>query len=475
MAGFRLEAEAGRIARAQVLEKERQVNIARNKALLQPLIDGYNAEKERWRQEDAEIKQRAAEKKKNSAGQKRKTVEGAAPAPPRKSRRLANGGSSSTAGQDENMPPTPPVVDPPTILPVGATSTNESAFQPAGSIPANEPVTPPVVITPANPPPSAKPPTPPAVPGGAAPVDDPLTPPPPTPPAVAEGASMPLKQPMLAAGTANVSAKAPTLPVVAESASPPLTPPVLAAGAADASAKPPMPPAVAEGASPPLTLPVLAAGAADASAKEFTPAVAEGAAPSSNESLISTAAAIAKKKKGGRAAIPTWADLRGAVAAPPFDFGPEALAWLQESMRVLSHVENKFGFDENPQTGVGGEDRPAEVFRWIKSGRGIRQKGPYDAGITNLRDEVEITSGKAGGGHSVDCDWDLFWFPGQNGCISIVASLYFWGSSRSALGGEGGWEDENREEWERAVADVVWILEGLEQAIPTPKKKRVRT
>ncbi|KAJ6578759.1 hypothetical protein DFH09DRAFT_1077682 [Mycena vulgaris] len=48
-------------------------------------------------------------------------------------------------------------------------------------------------------------------------------------------------------------------------------------------------------------------------------------------------------------------------------------------------------------------------------------------------------------------DWDSLMFPGQNGCLSIVASLT---------------------RWERAVQDVGWMVEGLELAIPAPKGRK---
>jgi hypothetical protein len=182
--------------------------------------------------------------------------------------------------------------------------------------------------------------------------------------------------------------------------------------------------------------------------------------------------------------------------------------WLRETVRVLSQmelgchywslletvirVEHRFGFAENPHTGVGGEGRPTEIHAWIKSGRGIRQKGWYDAGVTNLADYVRRwwswwdslqpswrkrradNKWEISGEYMENCDWDSLWFPGQNGCIGIVAGLYFWGCSRNALGGDDEWTGANREDWEMAVKDVVWMIEGLEQALLAPKKRKGR-
>ncbi|KAJ7678287.1 hypothetical protein DFH06DRAFT_975670, partial [Mycena polygramma] len=182
--------------------------------------------------------------------------------------------------------------------------------------------------------------------------------------------------------------------------------------------------------------------------------------------------------------------------------------WLRESVRVLSHVdlgchyrslvealirvEDKFGYDKNPQTGVSSDDRPVEVQHWIRAGRGIKLKSPYNARIKDLGEyggrwwtwwdslQPEWRKRRAdkvweiSNGYSKEWEWDPFWFPGQNGCLCIVASLYFWGSSSLALGGTGVWDETNRKSWERAVGDAAWILEGLEQALPPRKRKRVR-
>lgn len=82
--------------------------------------------------------------------------------------------------------------------------------------------------------------------------------------------------------------------------------------------------------------------------------------------------------------------------------------------------------------------------------------------------------GQWGTGVPYGDDFEALWFPGQNGCISLVAGLYFWGMSRQAMGSMGGsgWDGVNRMKWERAVQDVVWMLEGLEAALPEAKGKK---
>jgi hypothetical protein len=46
--------------------------------------------------------------------------------------------------------------------------------------------------------------------------------------------------------------------------------------------------------------------------------------------------------------------------------------------------------------------------------------------------------------------------PSQNGVLSVVASLYWWGKKVQIAG-----EDDDCESWVEAVADVEWMLHGL--------------
>ncbi|KAJ7034650.1 hypothetical protein C8F04DRAFT_932620, partial [Mycena alexandri] len=53
-------------------------------------------------------------------------------------------------------------------------------------------------------------------------------------------------------------------------------------------------------------------------------------------------------------------------------------------------------------------------------------------------------------------NWHPLRVPGQNGVLSIVASLYWWG-----LKNQAEVERENEESWAEAVADVKWMLQGM--------------
>jgi hypothetical protein len=51
-------------------------------------------------------------------------------------------------------------------------------------------------------------------------------------------------------------------------------------------------------------------------------------------------------------------------------------------------------------------------------------------------------------------EWGPLYHWGQNGVLSIVASLYFWGRAVHE-------KPELRASWDAAVGDVVWVLEGM--------------
>ncbi|KAJ7149899.1 hypothetical protein C8R43DRAFT_1128380 [Mycena crocata] len=164
----------------------------------------------------------------------------------------------------------------------------------------------------------------------------------------------------------------------------------------------------------------------------------------------------------------------------------------QTHPRGFEKTSHRFGFTDNPRTGITRAARPDEVSHWIGVGRGLRQKGPYDAEVKNLESYAKRWQAwwdslqpdwrtRADNGlwsrpeeYGDKWDWDALWFPGQNGCVSIVASLYFWGTAKAALGGDGVWAGENRLRWEESVTDVLWMMEGLEHALPAPKKTRGR-
>ncbi|KAJ7490201.1 hypothetical protein B0H11DRAFT_1719305 [Mycena galericulata] len=194
------------------------------------------------------------------------------------------------------------------------------------------------------------------------------------------------------------------------------------------------------------------------------------------------------------------------AASVALDLPAESPQWLRDIVRVLSaadlgphyksllqmliRLENKFGPSEKGRAGISTTHRPAEVQAWIRAGRGLRSKAVFDAGIEDLEDyakrwsswwdslQPEWRTRDADGQWTIGVeygnDWDTLWVPGQNGLSSVVASLYFWGSSSRAMGTNGlsVWNRDELERWERAVQDVVWMVEGLEQAVPSPKGRK---
>ncbi|KAJ7433177.1 hypothetical protein B0H11DRAFT_1939761 [Mycena galericulata] len=159
------------------------------------------------------------------------------------------------------------------------------------------------------------------------------------------------------------------------------------------------------------------------------------------------------------------------------DLGPH----FRSLVEALIRVEERFGFADNPRSGVSKAGRPKEVDEWIKAGRGLRAKKGWDAGIRDVNEygtrwwawwdllqPAWRTRGEHGGwaleeGYDEDWTWPSLAHPGQNGCLSIVASLYFWGSAKTAAGAGAGWNAQNRESWDWAVQDVVWMMEGMER------------
>ncbi|KAJ7466771.1 hypothetical protein B0H11DRAFT_1732945, partial [Mycena galericulata] len=151
------------------------------------------------------------------------------------------------------------------------------------------------------------------------------------------------------------------------------------------------------------------------------------------------------------------------------DLGPhfEALleAWVQ--------VEVAYGFDTNPLRGLPSAGRPRAIEEWIKSGRGKKNKKRISIGEVEAYRKswqawwdsmqpdwrTKDADGRypAGGDHG--SDWASLDFPGQNGTLSVVAGLFFWGSARYML---TELPVNAQEDWEAAVLDVAWMLEGLQ-------------
>ncbi|KAJ7895676.1 hypothetical protein B0H13DRAFT_2338752 [Mycena leptocephala] len=138
---------------------------------------------------------------------------------------------------------------------------------------------------------------------------------------------------------------------------------------------------------------------------------------------------------------------------------------------TLIRLETAFGFDVKNDATLSAEGRPVQVHNWIKGGRAKTKKIPAIKNIQKYADEwgkwwdrlqpawrERDRDGRwrTGGDTSYGPanEWDALDCPGVNGCLSLVASLYFWGACTDQ-------PPLIKERWDSAVQDVTWMLEGL--------------
>ncbi|KAJ7846660.1 hypothetical protein B0H13DRAFT_1646553 [Mycena leptocephala] len=161
--------------------------------------------------------------------------------------------------------------------------------------------------------------------------------------------------------------------------------------------------------------------------------------------------------------------------------GPHFEALLEAWVRA----EVAHGFDDNPTQGIPKTGRPEVLDEWIRAGRWVKsgkatakklsKKKQLSFDVRDLEGYGKIWSTwwdslqpawrtkEADGRYSIGTeygeDWGVLAIPGQNGSLTVVAGLYFWGSARRT---PASVPDGMQEEWEAAVLDVAWMLEGLE-------------
>ncbi|KAJ7075707.1 hypothetical protein B0H15DRAFT_791504 [Mycena belliarum] len=163
---------------------------------------------------------------------------------------------------------------------------------------------------------------------------------------------------------------------------------------------------------------------------------------------------------------PTW--LRQAISyLTEVPLGP----YFDALLAALVSVEAAYGYAENPTRGLPKDGRPEIVNTWIWGGRGQRSKTRHE--IKDLKAFIQSWDAwwasiqppwrrkDAQGRYIIGKygeDWDCLDYPGQNGTLSVVAALYFWGTTRRPL---SELPKNAQDEWEAAVQDVSWMLEGL--------------
>ncbi|KAJ7104604.1 hypothetical protein C8R44DRAFT_640076 [Mycena epipterygia] len=139
-----------------------------------------------------------------------------------------------------------------------------------------------------------------------------------------------------------------------------------------------------------------------------------------------------------------------------------------EVLRAFIEMERQKGFVKGTGKLVSSQERPAQVSEWVRDGRG-RTKAML--AVTNvaafektwwgwwLGMQPEWRECGTGGRPETPQKYGKGWggmLGGQNGVLSVVASLYWWGYAEK-MGATGSTQGG----WEAAVKDVVWVLTGM--------------
>ncbi|KAJ7825522.1 hypothetical protein B0H13DRAFT_1657908 [Mycena leptocephala] len=164
-------------------------------------------------------------------------------------------------------------------------------------------------------------------------------------------------------------------------------------------------------------------------------------------------------------------------AAPPWfrhgfgEISREDIGELYEGLlEAYVQLEKHYGF-VTKQKGVSREGRPTQVDDWVKDGRGrtmqLRPIGDLNSfetswwrWWTSLQPEWRgAWRGRTTTGTAVvlGAQWEKLAFPGQNGMLSVVATLYWWGCTEQVRGmpPSNGWQE--------AITDTTWVLKCLAQ------------
>ncbi|KAJ7507413.1 hypothetical protein B0H11DRAFT_2218261 [Mycena galericulata] len=161
----------------------------------------------------------------------------------------------------------------------------------------------------------------------------------------------------------------------------------------------------------------------------------------------------------------------------------DAIEWLTRTdlgchyaslLVALINLEAKYGYDKENRGQLPTIGRPVQVHSWIKGGRGSKMRFPpsigdvkyyarefyvwWDSLQPDWRERGDGNHWIVGGDWGPADEWDPLEAPGPNGCLSIAAALYFWGLVLDRA-------EDTRADWERAVQDVAWMLEGLAASI----------
>ncbi|KAJ7734663.1 hypothetical protein B0H16DRAFT_1467509 [Mycena metata] len=167
-------------------------------------------------------------------------------------------------------------------------------------------------------------------------------------------------------------------------------------------------------------------------------------------------------------------------------FHAQSLCWLiiggnfNSLLALFSELERVYNWDKGKKNQeLGKVNRPAAVSSWISRTRGSRSRPEADTvpkipslavyeqdwwkwwatlqptwRLPDVGRPDRFTRGSYPPPQREN--WHPLRVPGQNGVLSVVAALYWWGLKNLEIG-----EREDKESWVEAVADVKWMVKGM--------------
>ncbi|KAJ6501527.1 hypothetical protein C8R47DRAFT_970067 [Mycena vitilis] len=152
---------------------------------------------------------------------------------------------------------------------------------------------------------------------------------------------------------------------------------------------------------------------------------------------------------------------------------------------VWAGLERAYGYERKtgkpPAWNAKGANRPSAIDKWVGVGRGRGGKGTLGNGAGPPIDDVKafdagwwrwwagfqpgwrVKNSQRGESflrekypEPTETNWGPMRFPGPNGALNFVATLYWWGRALTAKGTLG-----ESESWAEAVEEVKWMLTVL--------------
>jgi hypothetical protein len=143
----------------------------------------------------------------------------------------------------------------------------------------------------------------------------------------------------------------------------------------------------------------------------------------------------------------------------------------QGLLRAFVDLESRYRFEKGKKN-LPAAGRPTQLSEWIRDGRGrsktsmvIDNLAQYEEGWWKwwLGMQPSWQVGEDGvpvRPEEYRDDWGGLVAPGQNGLLSVVATLYWWAQAEVAQG------INQSAGWREAVADTLWVLKELAKESP---------